>query len=242
MPWSWKWHPAPVSLPGKSHRQRSLMGYSPWGILKSWVGLNTHIHTQIETFIDYVKAFDCVDHNKLWKILKRWEYQTIWPASWEMCMQVTKKQNWTWNNRLVPNRERSTSTRLLSPCLFIFYAEYFLRTSLVAQMVKRLSTIRQTQVRALGWEDPWRRKWQSTPVLLHGKSNGQRSLVGYSLWGRKESDTTERLSIPFYSMKSTSWEMLGWMKHKLESRLPGEMPITSDMQMTQPLWKKAKKN
>ena len=32
-------------------------------------------------FIDYAKAFDCVDHNKLWKILKRWEYQTTWPAS-----------------------------------------------------------------------------------------------------------------------------------------------------------------
>ena len=40
---------------------------------------------------------------------------------------------------------------------------------------------------------PWRRKWQPTPVLLPGKSHGQRSLVGYSLWGRKESDTTERL-------------------------------------------------
>ena len=39
----------------------------------------------------------------------------------------------------------------------------------------------------------WRRKWQSTPVLLPGKSHGQRSLVGYSLWGHKESDTTERL-------------------------------------------------
>ena len=39
---------------------------------------------------------------------------------------------------------------------------------------------------------PWRRKWQSTPVLLPGKSHGQ-SLVGYSLWGHKESDTTERL-------------------------------------------------
>ena len=38
---------------------------------------------------------------------------------------------------------------------------------------------------------PWRRKWQSTPVLLPGKSHGHRSLVGYSLWGRKESDTTE---------------------------------------------------
>ena len=40
---------------------------------------------------------------------------------------------------------------------------------------------------------PWRRKWQSTPVFLPGKSHGQRSLVGYSSWGRKESDTTERL-------------------------------------------------
>ena len=40
----------------------------------------------------------------------------------------------------------------------------------------------------------------------------------------------------------TSWEMLGWMKHKLESRLPGEISITSDMQMIPPLWQKAKKN
>ena len=42
-------------------------------------------------FIDYAKAFDCVDHNKLWKIL-RWEYQTTWSASWEICMQVRKQQ------------------------------------------------------------------------------------------------------------------------------------------------------
>ena len=43
-------------------------------------------------------------------------------------------------------------------------------------------------------------------------------------------------------MQSTSWEMLGWRKHKLESRLPGEMSITLDMQMTPPLRQKAKKN
>ena len=43
-------------------------------------------------FIDCAKAFDCVDHNKLWKILKRWEYQTTSPASWEICMQVKKQQ------------------------------------------------------------------------------------------------------------------------------------------------------
>ena len=40
---------------------------------------------------------------------------------------------------------------------------------------------------------PWRRKWQPTPVLLPGKSHGQRSLANYSPWDRKESDTTERL-------------------------------------------------
>ena len=43
-------------------------------------------------FIDYAKAFNCVDHNKLWEILKRWEYQTTWPASWETYMQVRKQQ------------------------------------------------------------------------------------------------------------------------------------------------------
>ena len=43
-------------------------------------------------FIDYAKAFDCVDHKKLWKILKEMGYQTIWPASWEICMQVRKQQ------------------------------------------------------------------------------------------------------------------------------------------------------
>ena len=40
---------------------------------------------------------------------------------------------------------------------------------------------------------PWRRKWQLTPVLLPGKFHGLRSLVGYSPWGRKESDTTEQI-------------------------------------------------
>ena len=41
-------------------------------------------------------------------------------------------------------------------------------------------------------------------------------------------------------MQSTSWEMLDWSKHKLESRLPGEMSITSDTQTTLPLWQKVK--
>ena len=83
----------------------------------------------------------------------------------------------------------------------------------------------------------WRRKWQPTPVFLPRESHGQRSLVGCSPWGRKELDMTEQLHFHFRYMKT-----LGWMKHKLESRFLGEISVTSDMQMTPPLWQKAKKN
>ena len=48
----------------------------------------------------------------------------------------------------------------------------------------------------------WRRKWQPTPVLLPGKSHGWRSLVGYSPWGCKESDTTEQLHFNFHLKKN----------------------------------------
>ena len=43
-------------------------------------------------FIDYAKAFDCVDYNNCGKFWKRWKYQTTWSASWEICMQVRKQQ------------------------------------------------------------------------------------------------------------------------------------------------------
>ena len=50
-----------------------------------------------------------------------------------------------------------------------------------------LPAMQETWVRKI----PGRRKWQLTPVFLPGESHGQRNLVGYSLWGRKELDTTE---------------------------------------------------
>ena len=56
-------------------------------------------------------------------------------------------------------------------------------TSLVVQMVKHMPTMQETQVRSLGQEDPWRRKWQPTPVFLPGESHGWRNLVGYSPQG-----------------------------------------------------------
>ena len=55
---------------------------------------------------------------------------------------------------------------------------------------------------------PWRRKWQHTPVFLPGKSHGWRSLVGYSPWGRKELDTTERLSLSCFPDSSVGKESI----------------------------------
>ena len=55
-------------------------------------------------FIDYTKAFDCVNYN-CGKFFKRWEYQTTWSASWEVCTQIKKQQ-------LEPDKEQWTGSKL----------------------------------------------------------------------------------------------------------------------------------
>ena len=62
---------------------------------------------------------------------------------------------------------------------------------------KRLPAVRETRVLPLGWEDPLEKEMATSPVLLPRKFHGWRSL-GYSPWGRKESDMTERLHFPFH--------------------------------------------
>ena len=69
-------------------------------------------------FIDYAKAFDCVDHNKLWKILKEMGIPEHLTCLLRNLYAGSNSQKWTWNNRLVPNRKRSTS-RLYSVTLLI---------------------------------------------------------------------------------------------------------------------------
>ena len=61
----------------------------------------------------------------------------------------------------------------------------------------------------------WRRKWQPTPVPLPGKSHGQRSMVGYSPWGRKNLDTTEwlHLSLIIKGIHWGSYQKVGCIKH-----------------------------
>ena len=99
------------------------------------------------------------------KFWKRWEYQTIWPVSWEICMQIRKQQ-------LELDMEQQTGSKSGKEYIKAVYCH---------------------------------------PAYLT-------------------------------SMQSPSWETLDWKKHKLESRLPGEISITSDMQITPPLWQKVKRN
>ena len=72
-----------------------------------------------------------------------------------------------------------------------------LASSLLAQMVKNLPVIRRPGFNPWVGKIPWRREWQSTPVFFPGESHGQRSLVGYSPWGCKESDTNKQLKLSF---------------------------------------------
>ena len=71
---------------------------------------------------------------------------------------------------------------------------------------------------------PWRRKWLPTPVFLPGKSHGQRSLVGYSLWDRKDSDTAEQLN-----QHHNHQQQLSWLDHIRGRTLD---TITSDLRIS----------
>ena len=107
---------------------------------------------------------------------------------------------------------------------FFFLPLPSLQASLVAQRLKCLPAMWETWVQSLGREIPRRRKWQPTPVFLPGESHGQRSLVGYSPWGRKESDMTERLHFHFsqFSRLVVSYSL--WSHGLQQARPPCPSP------------------
>ena len=116
-------------------------------------------------FIDYAKAFNCVDHNKLWKILKEMgipDHLTCLLRNLNAGQEATVSPGHGTTDWFQIGKGVRQGC-ILSPCLFNFYAEYITRNA-------------------------------------------------------------------------------GLVKHKLESRLPGEISTTSDMQMTPPLWQKVKRN
>ena len=87
-------------------------------------------------------------------------------------------------------------------CRFIF-AFVYLFLNLPRWLSSKESACQWRRGRRCGFDPwvrktPWRREWQPTPIFLPGESHGQRSLVGYSPWGCKESDMTERLTFKYY--------------------------------------------
>ena len=76
---------------------------------------------------------------------------------------------------------------------------------------------------------------EATVKTRHGKQIGSKLGKGYV-------KAVYCKLLYLISMQNTSCEMLGWMRHKVESRLLGEISITSDTKMTPPLWQKVKRN
>ena len=89
--------------------------------------------------------------------------------------------------------------------LSTYISHRLVQTSLVAQMVKHPPAMQETQVQSLVGKIPWRSKWQPTPVFLPGESPKQRSLMGYSPWGHKEQDKTDRLSLSYIYICTYNW-------------------------------------
>ena len=95
------------------------------------------------------------------------------------CPKSTKEQY---------GRDDDNHKNILLSNLFPFSQSW---ASLVAQTVTNLPAMQVTWVGRI----PWRRAWQPSPVFLLGEFHGQGTLVGYSPWGLKESDTTEQLTL-----------------------------------------------
>ena len=103
------------------------------------------------------------------------------------CLFITAVFSW-WSNPFAIRK---------CPSLIFFVLKSIspdIRASLVAQRVKCLPAMQETWVRSLGQEDPLEKEMATHSCTLAWKSHGQRSLVDYSPWGRKESDTTEWLN------------------------------------------------
>ena len=110
--------------------------------------------------------------------------------------------------------------------------------SLVAQRVKHLLAMRETWFESPEYGTTWPALWE---ICMQVRKQQLELDIEQQTGSKLGKEYTKAVYChPAYltSMQSTSWETLGWMTHKLESRLPGEISITSDTQITPPLWRK----
>ena len=96
-----------------------------------------------------------------------------------------------WSCEMLFRMKGSTDPSLIQQIFVKSLLNAWCWASLVAQMAKNLPTTQETRVDPWVGKISWRREWQPAVVFLPGEFHGQKKLVGYSLWDRKESDTTE---------------------------------------------------
>ena len=170
-------------------------------VLNRWMDWDVHPHTALERpceldILSLFKVFDYlpISQSKIYRSTKPIIFSNHTPQLFPLLNSVISS---VWGHPHHPGQDIDQDLLHKAP--------------LVAQTVKSI---------CLQWGRPrfypqvgrisWRKKWQPTPVFLPGKSHGCRSLVGYSPWGCKESDTTERLHFHFLLGTSRSVLSVHW--------------------------------
>ena len=103
------------------------------------------------------------------KFLKRWEYQTTLPVSWEICMQVKKQQNWTWNNRL----EKEYVKPVYCYPAYLTYMQNISCEMLVWNKHELDSRLQEKYPQICRWHHPYGRKWIRTKEPLDESERGE---------------------------------------------------------------------
>ena len=163
-------HPTLVLLPRKSHGWKSLVGCSPWGRGGSDTTERLHFHLSLSCIGEgNGNPLQC-------SCLENPGDGEVWWAAIYGVAQSRTRLKWLSSSSSSSSSVFTIISLQLTFCKKIFDAPTNLDLSILGS-----------------GRSPGEKKWQPTPVFLSGKSHGQKSLVGYSLWGHKESDATEQL-------------------------------------------------
>ena len=137
-------------------------------------------------------------------------------APWSLCCEGCEQCWWPWESKARWHAQRQWPFEGWSSPQSGLKTRIWRRVYQVVQSLRQCRRLKKHRLNPWVRKIPWRRKWQPTPVFLPGKFLGQRSLVGYSPWDCRESDTTERLN----HNNKESGSLLAWWPLLLLTRNP----------------------